>query len=110
MNYETLVRLRTMPAEELADIALRMADKHPETFLELITVQTRVVFEVPFTKEKVTFTPAQVARFRSYGPDKKVTCIKEVRDITKIGLKEAKDLVETYFNKGYSFGPNDHLA
>ncbi len=32
---------------------------------------------------------------KSYPPDKKVTVIKVVRDITGLGLKEAKDLVES---------------
>ncbi len=97
MNYNFLKALRNLSIDQLADIALQMAESHPETFEKLVVVGATFDFLVPYTGQKVTFTQEQLNRLRSYGRDQKVTCIKEIREITHLGLKEAKDLCEASF-------------
>jgi ribosomal protein L7/L12 len=98
MKYETLVRIRTMSDTELADICFRMADKHPETFIELVEADVKHEFEVPFVPGlKVKFSASELSELRSYNHDRKITCIKRIREITGIGLKEAKDMAEITF-------------
>ena len=98
MKYQILARIREMSTEALAEIALQMAVRHPTEFEKLVLGdKSTSTFEVPFTGQKVSFTDAQMKHLRTFGRDQKVTCIKDIRSMTGIGLKEAKDLCEQEF-------------
>jgi len=100
MNYEFMKALRLLTVDQLADIALKLASTDPETmeeFMKLVTVEPGFVMIVPHSGQKVTFTQVQLNKLRSFGRDHKVACIKEIREITGLGLKEAKDLCEANF-------------
>ena len=55
-----------------------------------VTAAAPVAFAAAPAEEKTEFT----VTLKEYPADKKVTVIKVVREITGLGLKEAKDLVE----------------
>jgi ribosomal protein L7/L12 len=97
MKYSVLASVRVMPVDELADIALRMAEAHPETFEALVGVRSNdFTFDVPNTSPliRVSFTAQQLNELKAQAPTNKLGAIKRVREITQIGLKEAKDFVE----------------
>lgn len=88
---------RNMTDSELTDILYAMAERHPATFEELVMKDERTYFDVPGTDYKVSFTPAELTELRAFTRDKKVSCIKRIRELTSLGLKEAKDLSEAHF-------------
>jgi ribosomal protein L7/L12 len=103
MNYEMYNFIRTATADELADIALKMIAKHPDTFEEMfnavvdtgIWIPKMVSIKEPISGTTYNFSEKEIELFKKLGPiTNKVPVIKEVRSIYKIGLKEAKDLVE----------------
>lgn len=98
MKYSVLSRIRQMSDNELVEVALRVAEIHPETFEKLISVH-EVIFNVPHTDLRVGFTSDQVKELRTYTIDTKVPCIKRIRQITGLAFKEAKDLCEAEFVK-----------
>lgn len=98
MNYKVLQRIRQLSDSELALVALQMADRHPDTFAELVVGKPGREYRVPNSDLTVEFTDVQVARLRELmKSSQKVACIKEIRTLTGLGLKEAKDLCEVEF-------------
>jgi hypothetical protein len=88
---------RNLTDNELLDLLYLMAERHPATFEELVMKDERISFTIPYTNNKVSFTPAELQELRAYRRDQKVTCIKRIREMTNIGLKEAKDVSEEHF-------------
>ncbi len=105
MKYNLLVALRAVSEEQLANIALQMAEKHPTTFEKLlfdavppqVQQQKMVSYDVPGTSERVHLTQSQVDKLTALGKTEKVQCIKLIRELTGLMLKEAKDLCEAAF-------------
>lgn len=97
LQYRFLKAFHALNVTNLADLCLRMAEAHPETFEKLIGVAA-TEYLVPNTNLRVAFTEDQMLKIRQLSmPATKVSLIKLVREMTQIGLKEAKDLVEEYF-------------
>lgn len=102
MKYQTLKRIRDMSANELADIALQMAEIYPEAFeilLDKVLPESESFFRVPGTTHVVTFSDDQLSIINSHKhANNKVACIKYIRSIyPTLSLKEAKELVERYW-------------
>lgn len=94
--------LRNMSIEQLADLALLIGEKHPDTFIECLENGETQTFKVPgpYHGGTVTFNSKQMKTINSLSHrDTKVSLIKQVREMTGLGLKEAKDVVEEYFIK-----------
>lgn len=97
MKYTVMLRLRELSDTDLAHIALKFAEAHPEEF-ELLIGCNVTQLRVPVTNELVQLTPAEWSELSAYNQNThKITCIKRMREITGLGLKEAKDLVEATF-------------
>lgn len=100
MKYLTMVNLRKLTAEQLADIALKLGAKHPADFDKEVALvfpsePEKFTFIVPFTQERVVFTTKELIEIKAFCASRMmVGAIKRVREIAGIGLKEAKDLVE----------------
>lgn len=102
MKYTVLASLRAITTEQLADIALTMAEEHPDTFERLLLAASpvckRTTYLVPNTiSHTVSFTDRELDVLRSFGNREKIACIKQIREYAGIGLKEAKDLCEHMF-------------
>jgi ribosomal protein L7/L12 len=102
MKYTTLAALRLITVEQLADVALKMAESHPATFTRLLMeavpeVPVTVEYLVPNSTERVRFDQKQLKVLNAFGEGDKVPCIKQIREFTCLGLKEAKDLCEAMF-------------
>lgn len=105
MKHSVIIALRTVNEGQLAAIALQMAEKHPITFEKLLfdavpaaRTQEKFAFDVPFSNgTRVHFTQTELNQLRAISPGNKIAGIKLVREITGLGLKEAKDLVEAAF-------------
>ena len=74
---------------EAADLAKMLEEKWGVTAAAAVAVAAGPAAGAAAAEEKTEFTPMLV----SVG-DKKIEVIKEVRALTGLGLKEAKDLVE----------------
>lgn len=101
MKYSFLKAFHSLSDGDLIDLAFKMAEAHPDTFLKLIGADTSVFIVPGPYGNTVTFTPDQMAVIRSLSGERnnKVALIKEIRGWTGLGLKEAKDLVEAEFIK-----------
>ncbi len=104
MKYSVLVALRVIDESQLATLALKIAEAHPETFERLLleavpaaAVLQKFAFDVPFSSQRVHLTQEELDYLRAIAPSNKITAIKKVREVTGLGLKEAKDLVESHF-------------
>lgn len=105
MKYSVIIALRNVNEAQLAHIALKMAETHSETFERLLLEAVpaakeleKFSFLVPFSGDRyVQFTQLELNQLRALAPHNKVSAIKLVRDLTGLGLKEAKDLVEEAF-------------
>jgi ribosomal protein L7/L12 len=96
MNYRFLKTFHSLSDLALIDLCFQMAERHPETFSELIGVNTSEFIVPGMYPSKVSFTPEQLTHIRSLAGERnnKVTLIKYIREVTGLGLKEAKDLCE----------------
>jgi large subunit ribosomal protein L7/L12 len=74
---------------EAADLAKMLEEKWGVTAAAAVAVAAAPGAAAAAVEEKTEFTPTLVAI-----GDKKIEVIKEVRALTGLGLKEAKDLVE----------------
>lgn len=107
MKYNTLVALRTVTDAQLANIALQMAEEHPDTFETFLfeavpqsKAEAKFEYVVPCTSQRVYFTQDQLNQLKAFNAStQKVPCIKAIREFTGLGLKEAKDLCEAEFIK-----------
>ena len=79
-----------MKITEIADLIKAMEEKFGVTAAAPVAVAAAGAAAAP-AEEKTEFT---VILKGGFPPDKKIAIIKEVRAVTGLGLKEAKDLVE----------------
>jgi len=103
MKAEILTLVRNLSSDELIQALFQMAERHPETFDTVLfqkSPEKVIALYVPFSDTIVHFSNQEYAELKALGTrsDKKVTGIKRVREITGIGLKEAKDLYEASFH------------
>ena len=80
-----------MKITEIADLIKAMEEKFGVTAAAPVAVAAAGGGAAPAVEEKTEFTVVLKAGVPA---DKKIAIIKEVRAITGLGLKEAKDLVE----------------
>jgi large subunit ribosomal protein L7/L12 len=85
---DKIVGLTLLQAKELADYLKEVHGIEPAAGGAVMMAGPAAVAAAP--EEKTSFN----VMLKSYPADKKIGVIKEVRGITSLGLKEAKDLVE----------------
>jgi ribosomal protein L7/L12 len=100
-NIKAFRAFRRLDECELIDLLYLMAEAHPETFIKLLTSKEPVILRVPGSNEFITLSQEEFNELRTYTRDKKISCIKRIREITHVGLKEAKDISEEYFGMRY---------
>ena len=81
--------LSTLTVLEAADLAKMLEEKWGVSAAAAVAVAAGPAAAAAVAEEKTEFTVVLAA-----GGDKKIEVIKEVRALTGLGLKEAKDLVE----------------
>ncbi len=90
-NEQILDAIAEMKITEIADLIKAMEEKFGVTAAAPVAVAAAGAAAGPAAEEKTEFTVTLKAGVPA---DKKIAIIKEVRAITGLGLKEAKDLVE----------------
>ena len=86
---EILDAISNMTIMEIVDLVKMMEDKFGVTAAAPVAVAAMAA-AAPVVEEQTEFTII----LKAYPADKKVGTIKVIREITGLGLKEAKDLVE----------------
>jgi large subunit ribosomal protein L7/L12 len=89
---QILEAISNMTIMEVVDLVKMMEDKFGVTAAAPVAVAAAGAAgaAAPAAEEKTEFT----VTLKAYPAEKKVTVIKVIREITGLGLKEAKDLVE----------------
>jgi large subunit ribosomal protein L7/L12 len=88
---QILEAISNMTIMEVVDLVKMMEDKFGVTAAAPVAVAAAAGgAAAPAAEEKTEFT----VTLKAYPADKKVGVIKVIREITGLGLKEAKDLVE----------------
>ena len=88
---QILEAISNMTIMEVVDLVKSMEDKFGVTAAAPVAMAAAAAgAAAPAVEEKTEFTVV----LKAYPADKKVTVIKVIREITGLGLKEAKDLVE----------------
>jgi len=88
---EILDAISNMTVMEIVDLVKMMEDKFGVTAAAPVAVAAAgAAAAAPAAEEQTEFTVI----LKAYPADKKVGTIKVIREITGLGLKEAKDLVE----------------
>lgn len=88
---EILEAISNMTVMEIVDLVKMMEDKFGVTAAApMAMVAAAGAAAAPVVEEQTEFT----VTLKAYPADKKVGVIKVIREITGLGLKEAKDLVE----------------
>ena len=88
---QILDAIASMTVMEVADLVKAMETKFGVTAAMPVAAAAGAAAAGPAVEEQTEFT---VYLKGGVPPDKKIAIIKEVRAITALGLKEAKDLVE----------------
>jgi large subunit ribosomal protein L7/L12 len=89
-NLDQLVdSLSSLTVLEAAELAKMLEDKWGVSAAAPVAMAMAPAAAAPVVEEKTEFTVILAA-----AGDKKINVIKEIRTITGLGLKEAKDLVE----------------
>lgn len=86
---EILDAISNMTVMEIVDLVKMMEDKFGVTAAAPMAMMAAAA-AAPVAEEQTEFTVI----LKTYPADKKVGTIKVIREITSLGLKEAKDLVE----------------
>jgi large subunit ribosomal protein L7/L12 len=86
---DSIVKLTLMQAKELADYLKQEYGIEPAAGGAVMVAGPAAAAAAP-VEEKTTFNVV----LKAFAADKKIGIIKEVRALTGLGLKEAKDLVE----------------
>ncbi len=86
---EILEAISNMTIMEIVDLVKMMEDKFGVTAAAPVAMMAAAA-AAPVAEEQTEFTVI----LKTYPADKKVGTIKVIREITGLGLKEAKDLVE----------------
>lgn len=91
-NEQILEAIAAKSIMEVVDLVKMMEDKFGVTAAAPVAVAAAAggAAAAPAAEEKTEFTVI----LKAYPTDKKVGVIKVIREITGLGLKEAKDLVE----------------
>jgi len=88
---EILEAISNMTVMEIVDLVKMMEDKFGVTAAAPMAMAAAAgAAAAPVVEEQTEFT----VTLKAYPADKKVGVIKVIREITGLGLKEAKDLVE----------------
>ena len=88
---QILEAISNMTIMEVVDLVKLMEDKFGVTAAAPVAIAAAAGgAAAPAAEEQTEFTVV----LKAYPADKKVTVIKVIREITGLGLKEAKDLVE----------------
>jgi len=88
---EILEAISNMTVMEVVDLVKMMEDKFGVTAAAPVAIAAGgAAAAAPVVEEQTEFTVI----LKAYPADKKVGTIKVIREITGLGLKEAKDLVE----------------
>ena len=88
---QILEAISNMTIMEVVDLVKMMEDKFGVTAAAPVAVAAVAAGgAAPAAEEQTEFT----VTMKAYPADKKVVVIKVIREITSLGLKEAKDLVE----------------
>ena len=88
---QILESISNMTIMEVVDLVKMMEDKFGVTAAAPVAAAAAAAgAAAPAAEEKTEFT----VTLKAYPAEKKVTVIKVIREITGLGLKEAKDLVE----------------
>lgn len=87
---EILDAISNMTVMEIVDLVKMMEDKFGVTAAAPVAMVAAAA-AAPAAEEQTEFTVI----LKAYPADKKVGTIKVIREITGLGLKEAKDLVES---------------
>ena len=88
---QILESISNMTIMEVVDLVKMMEDKFGVTAAAPVAAAAAAAgAAAPAVEEKTEFTVI----LKAYPAEKKVTVIKVIREITGLGLKEAKDLVE----------------
>ena len=89
---QILEAISNMTIMEVVDLVKMMEDKFGVTAAAPVAMAAGPAggAAAPAAEEKTEFT----VTLKAYPADKKVTVIKVIREITGLGLKEAKDLVD----------------
>ncbi len=89
---DILEAISNMTVMEIVDLVKMMEDKFGVTAAAPVAAVAAVgaAAAAPAVEEQTEFT----ITMKAYPADKKVVVIKVIREITGLGLKEAKDLVE----------------
>ena len=88
---QILEAISNMTIMEVVDLVKMMEDKFGVTAAAPVAIAAAAGgAAAPVAEEQTEFT----VTLKAYPADKKVTVIKVIREITGLGLKEAKDLVE----------------
>ena len=87
---QILESISNMTIMEVVDLVKMMEDKFGVTAAAPVAAAAAAAAAAPAAEEKTEFTVI----LKAYPAEKKVTVIKVIREITGLGLKEAKDLVE----------------
>jgi large subunit ribosomal protein L7/L12 len=86
---QILESISNMTIMEVVDLVKMMEEKFGVTAAAPVAVAAAAA-AAPAAEEQTEFT----VMMKAYPAEKKVTVIKVIREITGLGLKEAKDLVE----------------
>lgn len=98
MKASILSKVHGMTDNQLKEVAFQLAEMFPDTFEEVILGAETESFTVPFTDgDVIRLSKADVRELRAFPADRKVSAIKYLREVTSLGLKEAKDVVEAFF-------------
>ena len=87
---QILESISNMTIMEVVDLVKMMEDKFGVTAAAPVAATAAAAAAAPAAEEKTEFTVI----LKAYPAEKKVGVIKVIREITGLGLKEAKDLVE----------------
>jgi large subunit ribosomal protein L7/L12 len=87
---QILEAIAGMTVLEVSELVKAMEEKFGVTAAAPVAVAPAAGAAAPAVEEKTEFTVV----LKSYDAEKKIPVIKEVRAITGLGLKEAKELVE----------------
>ena len=88
---QILESISNMTIMEVVDLVKMMEDKFGVTAAAPVAIAAAAAgAAAPAAEEQTEFT----VTLKAYPAEKKVTVIKVIREITGLGLKEAKDLVE----------------
>ena len=87
---QILEAISNMTIMEVVDLVKMMEDKFGFTAAAPVAAAAAAAAAAPAAEEQTEFT----VTLKAYPAEKKVGVIKVIREITGLGLKEAKDLVE----------------